>query len=169
MQYWHHLLLALSSSGTLAWLVHATTWPKLRALCSLMVKGQPASLKFAPPPRCDYATIYFLMLCEKNMASRGCQSLSQDPPRHAFYLILCGRGLLVSAEASASPPDKSMISYHPPVASCSSPFPSKEAAASDAKVRKCHCGESLLHWCLIAIVRGCRWDQFLEKEDNNED
>jgi hypothetical protein len=31
------------------------------------------------------------------------------PPRHAFYLCLCGRGSLVSAEASASPPKSSTI------------------------------------------------------------
>ncbi len=52
-----------------------------------MVKNWPASLKFSPPPRCDYATINFL---EKNRASRGCQSLSQDPPLPSFCLQLCG-------------------------------------------------------------------------------
>ena len=41
---------------------------------------------------------------------------------------------MASAEASESPPDESTISYHCPVASHSSPFPSKGVAASDTDV-----------------------------------
>jgi hypothetical protein len=50
-----------------------------------------------------------------------------------------GRVSLASGEASASPPDKLAILYHRPVASRSSPFPSKQAARSNSDASKRHC------------------------------
>ncbi len=65
--------------------------------------------------------------------------LPTPPPNMPAIVYDVGRGLLVSGEASVSPPDKLTISYCHPVASHSSPFPPKGAATSNTNVWKHNC------------------------------
>ncbi len=55
----------------------------------------------------------------------------------------------MSVEASVSPPDELTISYHHSVASCSSPFPLKQAAGSNSDASKHHC------CCIAALLASC--------------
>ncbi len=113
------------------------------------------------PPRNEWGTM--------QQTKDACPS-PKTPPTPLVPPIVW-RGLLANAEASASPPDILTISYLQPVANRSSPFPSKGAATSNTNIWKLCIDTSLLYWCLIVIVRGCRpcWIIFLGKEDDDED
>jgi hypothetical protein len=80
------------------------------------------------------------------------------PPQHALYLRLCGRGLLSSGEARASPPNKLTILYRRPVASrrVAAPFHQREQPRVTLMFENIIVDVSLLRWHLVAIARGCR-------------